>query len=540
MIKKYIKKFSLALTVSILVSSYLLATPVSAVSFNPSYIMSDSAFRDYGSMSAAQIDSFLNTFSTSCISTSKGFKAPSLTGYSPSTGFTYGGPATAGNIIYTAAQVYELSPRVILATLQKEQSLVTGGGGICSDPFTNTARKRYTAAMGYNCPDSFTSNNYSGFELYRINSTVVSSVTGTCVNRVQSAGFSRQVIVATWKLKFNEERSKGNVAWNIQKPGWDNSDDPPFCYNGYMTPGNRARALSSGTSCDQVFYYDGRYTIDATAVTMNTGATASLYYYTPHIAGNTNFFNIFVDWFGNPNSPCYGTANVSGASGRQIIANQYSASGVTDLTFTRLNNTGSFCAEAHIWKDNYKSWETNLATSLAAISSTSGMMTTANVVGDVRDELIFVKYSSGTNKVEAHVFDSTYQKWDFQVATDLPGITASQGTFVAGDFDGNGRDELAFVLYNGASGKVEVHKFSSDLRRAIGIYDVATNLPGIAASDGTFVAGDFLGRGYEQMQYIVYNGSSGKVEAHMFSSDLRQAVGIRDIATNLTGFDPAL
>ncbi len=299
--KRYIKVISAVLAITLLAANYLLPVNSSAATFNPSYIISDGAFRDYNSMSAAQIDAFLNTFSSSCISTNKGFKAPSLTGYSPSTGFTYGASVSAGNIIYTAAQVYGLNPKVILATLQKEQSLVTGGGGICSDPFTNTAKKRYTAAMGYNCPDNITLHDYSGFELYRINSTVVSTVSSTCVNRAQTAGFSRQVIAATWKLKFNEERSKGNVAWDVQKSGWDNSDDPPTCYNGYMTPGNRARALNSGTGCDQVFPYDGRYTIDSTAVTMQSGATASLYYYTPHISGNTNFFNIFVGWFGNPN-----------------------------------------------------------------------------------------------------------------------------------------------------------------------------------------------------------------------------------------------
>ncbi|MEX0881678.1 MAG: hypothetical protein WDZ34_02300, partial [Candidatus Saccharimonadales bacterium] len=503
MIRESLKIVVIVLATTNLVFGILLTARVSAATFNASHIMSDTAFRDYNSMSAAQIDAFLNSFSSSCISPNKGFKAPSLTGYSPSTGFTYGSATTAGSIIHKAAQVYELNPKVILATLQKEQSLVTGGGGICSDPFSSTARKRYTGAMGYNCPDGGSSYNYSGFELYRINSSVVSSVTGTCVNSAKTAGFSRQIIVATWKLKFNEERSKGNVAWDVQKPGWDNSDDPPTCYNGYMTPGSRARALNSGTSCDQVFSYDGKYTIDTTAVTMMTGATASLYYYTPHIHGNQNFFNIFVSWFGNPNSPCYGTANVSGNSGRQIIANQFAESGVTDLTFTRLNNTGSFCAEAHVWKNNYKSWESNIATRLAATTA-AGMIVNANISGDRRDELIFIKYSGSGGKAEAHVLGSSYQEWDFQVATNLPGITASDGTFVAGDFDGNGQDELAFILYSGSTGKVEVHKFSSDLRKAIGVYDVATNLTGVSADTGTFVAGDFLGRGYEQMQYILY------------------------------------
>ncbi len=252
--------------------------------FDRNNLMNDTVFENTSTMSAGDIDAFLNRYPNSCISTSRGFSSPSLTGYSPSTGFTYGGDVSAGNVIKTAADVYGLNPQVILTTLQKEQSLVTGNDGC-------TVR-RYSAAMGNGCPDNIQEFSYSGFTLYSINGNPVTRVDSTCVNRESAVGFSRQIITATWKLKFWQERSRGHVNWAVVKPGWDNSDDPPTCYSHNMTEGWRQRCKDGPTN-----YYDGLYTIDNQTTHMDTGATAALYTYTPHFHGNQNFVSIFEDAF---------------------------------------------------------------------------------------------------------------------------------------------------------------------------------------------------------------------------------------------------
>src|SRR3989344_1081461 len=114
------------LLASLVFAGSLLLPPVPAQAvFNPNHLASDSVFDSYSSMSAAQIDAFLNSFPNSCISTNRTFLAPDPTGYSPSGGFTYGGNVSAGTVIYDAAWAYELNPKVLLVTLQKEQSLVT-------------------------------------------------------------------------------------------------------------------------------------------------------------------------------------------------------------------------------------------------------------------------------------------------------------------------------------------------------------------------------------------------------------------------------
>src|SRR5579883_3127206 len=101
----------------------------SALTANYNNVIDDAVFDNANSMDANQIDTFLNSFPSSCISPNNGFTSPDPTGYNPSQGFLFGGNVSAGKVIYDASQAYGINPQVILATLQKEQSLVTGSAG---------------------------------------------------------------------------------------------------------------------------------------------------------------------------------------------------------------------------------------------------------------------------------------------------------------------------------------------------------------------------------------------------------------------------
>jgi hypothetical protein len=247
-----------------------------ADAFNGNKIIDDSIFSNAGTMSSGQIDNWLNVnFPSSCISTNNGFSAPDPTGYSSSTGYTYGGNVSAGHVISDAALAYNINPQVLLATLQKESSVVSGDASYHCQ-YINTA-------MGYGCPDN-----------------------GDCpTNPATMSGFSKQVIHAAWLFKFGQQRSLGNTGWNVQlnnlpQPGdhWDNSDDPPTCYGGPMTQGMLSRGCGQAST-----YFDGYYPIDGTNVHIESGATAALYWYTPHFSGNQHFFSIFTSWFGSTTLP---------------------------------------------------------------------------------------------------------------------------------------------------------------------------------------------------------------------------------------------
>jgi hypothetical protein len=286
------KSLSLAVIILGLVGISMLLAPqqASAATFNPSNIIDDGIFENSNSMNAAQINAFLNSFSGSCISPNSGFQAIDPTGYSPSNGYTYGGWTTAGQVISDAARTYGINPQVLLVTLQKEQGLVQGGGSICGSSDEN----QYAAAMGYACPDSGTRHSYFNVNLFERNGVMVTQTNPTCVASAAAAGFSQQVIRAAWLFRFGEQRSQGNVNWAVESGNWDNSDDPQSCYGGPMTQGTFARCPSGGAA-----FYDGYTTIDGTSVHMDDGATAALYWYTPHLSGGQSFFNLFSSWFGS-------------------------------------------------------------------------------------------------------------------------------------------------------------------------------------------------------------------------------------------------
>jgi hypothetical protein len=272
----------------ILTISGALSGSAFADTINYNDIIDDTVFDNTTTMNAAQIDSFLNTFSSSCISAHNGFKSPDPTGYSPDTGFRFGPNVSAGTVIYHAAQAYDMNPQVLLATLQKEQSLVTGTAGCYPNtPDKNTATpcNLYNNGKVYNCTGACP---YGGG---CIPIAVGYGCPGKC--NADQEGFSNQIIRAAWRLSFDRHRAEGQMNWYVLKTNWDNSDDADSCYSGPMTQGTYAICPSGAAS-----YYDGYYTISGTSVHMDNGATAALYHYTPFLHGQALFFSNFTNWFG--------------------------------------------------------------------------------------------------------------------------------------------------------------------------------------------------------------------------------------------------
>ncbi|MFC1663271.1 hypothetical protein ACFL04_03875 [Patescibacteria group bacterium] len=124
-----------------MVGMFVIGVPAAmAISFNPSNIISNTEFFNKNSLTLKDIQYFLKQ------------KGGMLSSYSVSVN---GVRKSASKIIYDAAQEYSLSPKTILVTLQKEQSLVTA-----KDP----SQRAINFAMGYGCPDGGSCNpNASGF-----------------------------------------------------------------------------------------------------------------------------------------------------------------------------------------------------------------------------------------------------------------------------------------------------------------------------------------------------------------------------------------
>lgn len=129
-----------ALTTALCLGGLLLASSAMAVDFNPALIMSDDTMRAYDTMTSADIQAFL-------VSKNSLLKDMSFPRHDN------GATAPVSVIIYEAARAYKINPKVLLALLQKEQSLITR---------TTVDQRTLDRAVGAGCPDKYT-NRYPGF-----------------------------------------------------------------------------------------------------------------------------------------------------------------------------------------------------------------------------------------------------------------------------------------------------------------------------------------------------------------------------------------
>ncbi len=266
---------TLGLAVSFIVASPTApaAEAYTGAEFDPGYIISDSQFYAWNSMTEAQVQAFLEAKVPSCRSGYTCLKdyyaaAPYKAADPMCAAYPGNGSAQrASTIIATVAAVCGISPKVLLVMLQKEQSLITD---------TWPSARQYAAAMGAGCPD-----------------------TAGC--DPSQAGFFNQVYYAAWYLK----RYAG-------PPGTGPGTPYTSTFNSYSKFSSYAPGavfqirLNPNPDCGTM------------PVHIRNQPTASLYTYTPYTPnaaalanlggygdgcssyGNRNFWDYFYAWFGNP------------------------------------------------------------------------------------------------------------------------------------------------------------------------------------------------------------------------------------------------
>lgn len=262
----YKLKIILFLALSILFISF--STKNShALTYNyTSYPMDDTTFQASFTMNAASIQSFLQNEGSGLASFSDVENCGPTTGANYSFYATYyscGQTESAAQIIYDASQAYQINPQVILAMMQKEQSLITT---------PNPSASQLDYAMGYGCPDSSTSCSVSGF--------------------------FNQVDNGTWQLRADIDLINGQSYWGYSPSAYP-CDSSTNYYSAALLPGNN------------VTFYDDYGTAYANFVIPNS-STAALYCYTPHVfpgsaaeyySGYYWFVYYFSIWFGSSVTP---------------------------------------------------------------------------------------------------------------------------------------------------------------------------------------------------------------------------------------------
>jgi len=264
---KYFKKntvIKIAITLSIIASAILLpsqsyASPV--VGFDAGNIIDDIVFTYSKSMNVTQIQTFLNSKVPVCDTWGTYGSTPtSRANYIISIGQTL--PLTclkdlqengksSAQIIYDAAQEYQINPQVLIVLLQKEQGLVT-------DDWPDA--RQYRSATGYGCPDGAACDSqYYGF-----------------TNQVRNAARMFRAILndsPTWYTPY--ETGNNYILYN------------PASYCG----GSNVYIKNRST---QALYNYTPYQPNAEALAAGYGDGNSC---SAH--GNRNFYLYFSDWFGS-------------------------------------------------------------------------------------------------------------------------------------------------------------------------------------------------------------------------------------------------
>ena len=253
------------------------SAPASALSvsdFDPGYIISDGNFYNGAAMSEAEIQRFLESQVGSCANSNclAVYRAdtPTRTWSFGTCSTYYGGAAeSAARIIFKVQQACNLSAKVILVTLQKEQGLITD-----SDPSDGVMRK----AMGYGCPD--TSDCDSTFY-----------------------GFFNQLFAAGRQLTWYSNPAGSFTSIRIGQTNAIRYNPDAGCGSKSVVVRNKATAA---------LYYYTPYTPNAAALNnlYGTGDYCSAY-------GNRNFWRFYSNWFGQP----------AGPDGPALIAAEYAAQG---------------------------------------------------------------------------------------------------------------------------------------------------------------------------------------------------------------------
>jgi hypothetical protein len=230
-------KLALVLSAGFLFSAFAPAQSTQAATFDPNNLIRDDLFVDVNAMDEGSIQAYLESYG-SCLAT----VSPAL----------LDSDLRASALINNASKQFGISPKVLMTTMQKEQSLLTRS---CAQlESAQGLQYALNGALGYNMPDTLG--------------------VGTCLYT-----FKRQLFGAN---------CSGSDYWGSPRSFRNNWD---------LGRGQ------GGTTFPQSFVVQERSWIPGVNVTINpqTKATGLLYRYTPYVYnGNYNFWNLYHNVFFPP------------------------------------------------------------------------------------------------------------------------------------------------------------------------------------------------------------------------------------------------
>lgn len=330
--------------------------------FSAGNLISDKLMYTSGTMSASQIQAFLDAKVPSCQSgytCLKDFTQKTAT-KKPNTycSGTYTGSSreSAASIISKAAKACGISEKVLLVILQKEQGLVT---------HTWPSDFRYDKAMGFACPDNAACDP-------------------------QFLGFQNQVYMAAKQLRRYSMDSTFNW-YPVGKASQIRYHPNAACGTSSVTIQNKATAA---------LYYYTPYQPNraALAAGYGTGDSCSSY-------GNRNFVNYYTDWFGS-----------GGSGGSSPVPNPKDATSVARFWSSKFDNAHFYTlnsAEANNLRKNDPNWAYE-GTGFRAWATSSGSCRTGTIPVYRFWSSKFESHFYTTNGAEMKKVRDTDKNWAYE------------------------------------------------------------------------------------------------------------------------------
>jgi hypothetical protein len=311
----------------------------------------------------------------------------------------------------------------------------------------------------------------------------------------------------------------GNIAWNMQwtdfpQKGdvWNNSDDPTGCYSGPMTNGNYMKCPNNTP-----VYFDGKYTIDGNSISINNGATAALYWYTPHFSGNQSFDNIWTNWFGSLLS-CYYPKGVTAPIPYSSINNKnielpgkWTTGGGQGFAYATSNSSGGFDVSIMSPVNGSLQWQGLWWNQLNSQITTNN---TIFIPGDYNgDGLTDLYYATSINPnsvgFTVGVMVNT-GKNGFNYGGTLwnnNNLTLSQTRFIPGNWITGGKQGFAYTTSCGNRG-FDV-SIMSPVNGSLQWQGLWWHSPFLPYLNTLFIPGDYNGDGLTDLYYATPNSGNG-------------------------------
>ena len=403
-------------------------------------------------------------------------------------------------LIHKVAHWYGINPQVILTIIQKESIYITRTDGAAMAIPGHDSYATYAWLMGY----AYTEDTANPAKMACGVATPGANPTKSC------AGIAAQIDNAAWALT-NWMRLANN-----------------------HDAGNK---FTCSTWSDYYWTNDAFRLCDDEWVAARSGATAALYRYTPHTGltggytGNKAFYSIFTNWF--PPLPLWTNApQLKYMSGNGFWdTNKSSFSAVGDFNGDGKEDTAAMYdygdGKIGIW--SFESNSSSVSPRLLYMGQ-KGYWNVGSTValikgdfnGDKRDDLgavynydkgkigIWSFESNGTSMSPRLLYLGKEGYWDI--------TTASSKYFAGGDFNGDGKGDIA-AMYDYGSDKMSLWSFESD---------GATMNPKVLylgqtgnwnfASTKYLLAGDFNGDKKDDIG-AVYDYGNGRMGIWTFSSN---------------------